>query len=102
MDSADRGFSFLRDGPLDMRMSPSAAVDAAGIVNSWPEAELGRIFREYGEERNWRRIAARCGRAGGRAGSGQGHDLQWDSIRLGAGHSHHSVSCVWYGLELGL
>ena len=50
----------MRDGPLDMRMSPAAAGDAAGIVNGWPEAELGRIFRDFGEERGWRRIAARC------------------------------------------
>jgi 16S rRNA C1402 N4-methylase RsmH len=59
VDSADRGFSFQRDGPLDMRMAPGAALDAATIVNGWPEAELGRLFREYGEERNWRRIAIR-------------------------------------------
>ena len=59
VDSAERGFSFQRDGPLDMRMAPGAALDAATIVNGWPEAELGRLFREYGEERSWRRIASR-------------------------------------------
>ena len=35
------------------------AMDAADIVNSWPESELGRIIRDYGEDRAWRRIAAR-------------------------------------------
>ena len=60
MDSPERGFSFQADGPLDMRMGPeSMAMDAADIVNSWPESELGRIIRDYGEDRAWRRIAAR-------------------------------------------
>ena len=59
MDTAERGFSFLRDGPLDMRLGPSAPHSAAEIVNNWSEDELGRIFREYGEERYWRHIAQR-------------------------------------------
>ena len=60
MDSAARGFSFQADGPLDMRMAPAAMpMSAADIVNSWPESELGRIVRDYGEDRAWRRIAAR-------------------------------------------
>ncbi|KAK9789572.1 hypothetical protein WJX73_002820 [Symbiochloris irregularis] len=57
LDTAERGFSFSRDGPLDMRMGPSAKLSAADIVNAQPEAELGRIFREFGEERHWRRFA---------------------------------------------
>ncbi len=59
MDSAERGFSFAQDGPLDMRMSPAALQSAEDIVNTWSEAELGCIFREYGEERAWRGIARR-------------------------------------------
>lgn len=59
IDTASRGFSFARDGPLDMRMGPSAQHSAEEIVNTWPEADLGRIFREWGEERAWRRIAAK-------------------------------------------
>ena len=59
MDTAERGFSFLRDGPLDMRLGPSAPHSAVEIVNNWSEDELGRIFREYGEERYWRHIAQR-------------------------------------------
>lgn len=59
VDTAERGFSFAQDGPLDMRMGPSAVASAEEIVNSWSEAELGRIFREYGEERAWRRIASK-------------------------------------------
>lgn len=46
-----RGFSFLRDGPLDMRMDPTNGRTAADIVNMEPETELRRILREWGEER---------------------------------------------------
>lgn len=59
VDTAERGFSFLREGPLDMRMDPGAALSAEALINSWPEAELGRVFREYGEERSWKGIARR-------------------------------------------
>ena len=58
LDREDRGFSFLQDGPLDMRFSPAQTVSAADIVNDWPEEELSRILWEYGEERKSRRIAA--------------------------------------------
>lgn len=59
LDRAERGFSFTRPGPLDMRMGPSATLTAEQLVNTWPEGELGRIIREYGEERHWRGIASR-------------------------------------------
>lgn len=58
LDSAERGFSFMREGPLDMRMGPSSPRTAAEVVNEWPEAELLRILREYGEEKKARRIVA--------------------------------------------
>lgn len=57
VDLATRGFSFLRDGPLDMRMDPDAAVCAADLINGWPEEELARIFYEYGGEHASRRVA---------------------------------------------
>ena len=57
LDSAARGFSFMREGPLDMRMGPSSPRTAAEIVNRWPEADLVRILFEYGEESSARRIA---------------------------------------------
>jgi 16S rRNA (cytosine1402-N4)-methyltransferase len=65
LDTAERGFSFQREGMLDMRMDPDGPVTAADLVNTAPAAELVRIFREYGEEPNARRIAARI--VGGRA-----------------------------------
>jgi 16S rRNA (cytosine1402-N4)-methyltransferase len=58
LDSAVRGFSFMREGPLDMRMGPSSPHMAAEVVNAWSEAELTRIFFEFGEEPKARRIAA--------------------------------------------
>jgi len=57
LDDATRGFSFRLDGPLDMRMDQRAALSAYDLVNEEPEAELARIFREYGEERMPGRIA---------------------------------------------
>jgi 16S rRNA (cytosine1402-N4)-methyltransferase len=59
LDTAGRGFSFQREGPLDMRMDPDGPLTAADLVNTAPAAELARIFKEYGEEPNARRIAAR-------------------------------------------
>ena len=59
LDRPDRGFSFMNDGPLDMRMGESAATTAEEIVNAWPEEEIGRILRDYGEERHWRLLAKR-------------------------------------------
>jgi 16S rRNA (cytosine1402-N4)-methyltransferase len=57
LDDAARGFSFMQDGPLDMRMSPGSGPSAADIVNQATERELVRIFRDYGEERFAGRIA---------------------------------------------
>jgi 16S rRNA (cytosine1402-N4)-methyltransferase len=56
VDDRSRGFSFLRDGPLDMRMEKSG-MSAADAVNSLPESELEDIIRRYGEERYARRVA---------------------------------------------
>jgi 16S rRNA (cytosine1402-N4)-methyltransferase len=58
LDSAERGFSFQKDGPLDMRMGPSSPRTAADVVNTWPEADLVKIFFEFGEEPKARRIAS--------------------------------------------
>lgn len=57
VDEAARGFSFSRDGPLDMRLDPTLPVTAADLVASLPEAELVRIIRDYGEDRDAPRIA---------------------------------------------
>jgi 16S rRNA (cytosine1402-N4)-methyltransferase len=57
LDDAARGFSFMQDGPLDMRMTPGIGVSAADVVNGASLDELIRIFRDYGEEREAARIA---------------------------------------------
>ncbi|MBR6209090.1 MAG: 16S rRNA (cytosine(1402)-N(4))-methyltransferase RsmH [Oscillospiraceae bacterium] len=58
LDEGERGFSYMKDAPLDMRMDQSAALTAAEVVNTWPEEELRRILRDYGEERYAKNIAA--------------------------------------------
>lgn len=50
IEDASRGFSFMKEGPLDMRYDPEAEVTAAEIVNEWSEESLAKIFRIYGEE----------------------------------------------------
>lgn len=57
LDDPERGFSFMNDGPLDMRMDPSRGVSAAEFVNTAPAEEIARVFKEYGEERFARRMA---------------------------------------------
>ena len=57
LDDPVRGFSFMGDGPLDMRMNPLQGVSAEEWLAEAPERELTRVFREFGEERHARRIA---------------------------------------------
>ncbi len=59
LDEPSRGFSYKAEAPLDMRMDQSAALTAYDVVNGYPEKELVRIFREYGEERFSPMIARR-------------------------------------------
>lgn len=58
LDEAQRGFSYMNDAPLDMRMDKSGALTAREIVNCWDEERLRRILWDYGEERYFRRVAA--------------------------------------------
>ena len=58
LENAARGFSFVRNGPLDMRMDPQTELTAANIINEYDEEELTRLFRELGEEPAARRIAS--------------------------------------------
>lgn len=58
LDEGDRGFSYHEDAPLDMRMDASQGMTAAQLVNTASEKELGRILRDYGEEKWAARIAA--------------------------------------------
>ena len=56
LDETQRGFSYMGDAPLDMRMDASSPLTARQIVNTWPEERLNRILWDYGEERYARRI----------------------------------------------
>jgi S-adenosyl-methyltransferase mraW len=57
IDNGDRGFSYMNDGPLDMRMDTTKELTAEKIINEYPKKELVRIFSEYGEERFSKTIA---------------------------------------------
>lgn len=57
LDDAERGFSFMRDGPLDMRMDPETGMSAEDWVNEAPEKEMARVIARFGEEQAARRIA---------------------------------------------
>lgn len=57
LDDGQRGFSFMRDGPLDMRFDPTQGPTAADLINQWDEAALADIFWRYGEEKLSRRYA---------------------------------------------
>ncbi len=58
LDQAERGFSFMKPGPLDMRMDPTLAISAKDIVNTWSEKDLAELFASLGEEP----FAKRCAR----------------------------------------
>ena len=59
LDESERGFSYMNDAPLDMRMDNTSSLTAWNVVNDWDEAELVRILRDFGEERYARRIASK-------------------------------------------
>ena len=59
LDEGERGFSYMNDAPLDMRMDDTDALTAWNVVNEWPESEIARILRDFGEERFAKRIASR-------------------------------------------
>ena len=63
LDDGSRGFSYMQDAPLDMRMDQSDRITARDVVNTWPEDELRRILTQYGEERYSGRIASGICRA---------------------------------------
>jgi 16S rRNA (cytosine1402-N4)-methyltransferase len=58
LDDAQRGFSYMADAPLDMRMNSQDSLSAYTVVNTWPQEELKRILYNYGEERYAPQIAA--------------------------------------------
>lgn len=96
LDQAERGFSFMRDGPLDMRMSRTG-ISAAEIVNSASEERLAEIFRRYGEEKAARSVARRIAerrRSAPIATTGQLSEIISGAARAGRkGAAHPATRC---------
>ena len=63
IDTLERGFSYVYDAPLDMRMDPSQPLTAADVVNGWEERQLGRALKELGEERYFKQVSRAIVRA---------------------------------------
>ena len=110
-DDSGRGFSFLRDAPLDMRFDTrQRSVTAAEVVNSWPERELARIFREYGDERYARAIARELVRARGKAPVVTSGELAQIVARVverrrpptGRRRRHHPATRVFQALRIAV
>ncbi len=57
LDQGEKGFSFLKEGPLDMRMDPRERLTARTIVNQWSQDKLEWLFKHYGEEKKWKQAA---------------------------------------------
>lgn len=104
LDEADRGFSFVREGPLDMRMDRSDGATAADVVNGESAEGLERIFREYGEEPQARRIARAIvkerGRSGANAFATTTALADFISALVGRRGAHHPATRVFQALRM--
>lgn len=103
LDTAERGFSFLREGPLDMRMGRDDGITAADLVNHAAEEELARIFREFGEEPQARRVARSIVAA--RAKSPITTTLQLAALLeaiLGRKSGHHPGTRIFQALRMAV
>lgn len=100
LDDAGRGFSFLREGPLDMRMDRSCGVSAADLVNGADAERLEEIFRELGEEPGARRLARAVARRRGFKTTTELADFVEDEVgRRGA---HHPATRVFQALRMAV
>lgn len=102
LDEAGRGFSFLRDGPLDMRMDQSDGLTAADIVNGESAERLEEIFRELGEEPQARRAAKAIVRARneGERFTTTGALAQFIERTLGRRGAHHPATRIFQALRM--
>ncbi|MFO0985510.1 MAG: 16S rRNA (cytosine(1402)-N(4))-methyltransferase RsmH [Planctomycetota bacterium] len=103
LDSPQRGFSFDRDGPLDMRMDGAAELTAEIIVNRWSQAELQRIFAAYGEEPRSAAVARAIVESRRRAPIRTTGALAHLVARVAArSRSHHPATCVFQALRIAV
>ena len=103
LDEAGRGFSFLRDGPLDMRMDRSRGVTASDLVNNESAERLEEIFREWGEEPRARQIAKALVRARGERGVRFESTVQlaeFVEATVGRHGGHHPATRVFQALRM--
>ncbi len=101
IDRPDRGFSFMEEGPLDMRFDPESGPSAADLVNTLSEAELANIIWEYGEERYSRRIASAIIRARPIHTTAQMAELI-RSVVPGYEHHIHPATRTFQGLRIAV
>lgn len=101
IDNAERGFSYMHDGPLDMRMNRDANKTAEQVVNSDSEEALARIFREYGEERHARLIARKLVQERFRTKISSTHQLA-EIVRAKVPAQHHikSLARIFQALRI--
>jgi len=99
LDEAERGFSFLRDGPLDMRMDRSCGFSAAELVNSASAEELERIFRLWGEEPHARRLAKALRQSGERFETTV-QLAEFVERTLGRHGGHHPATRIFQALRM--
>ena len=104
LDEGARGFSFLRPGPLDMRMDRTQKLTAAEIVNTFDEAALVDIFRRFGEEPRARRLANRllAARARGVAFKTTDELAAFIERELGRTGAHHPATRVFQALRMAV
>jgi 16S rRNA (cytosine1402-N4)-methyltransferase len=100
LDAASRGFSYRREGPLDMRMDPTHGPTAADVVNQRSVAELVRIFRRYGEERMARRIAEAIVRRRPIADTAELADVVAEAVPAPARRRRHPARKVFQALRI--
>src|SRR3990167_270638 len=103
LDNDYKGFSFLKEGPLDMRMNPLNELSAKEIVNEWSEQELGQIFRDYGEDPRWKaaaRIVVEERRKGPIRTTTQLADLLSNALKSKIRGKLHPATLVFQGLRV--
>ncbi|NGX38301.1 MAG: Ribosomal RNA small subunit methyltransferase H [Chlamydiae bacterium] len=102
-DRESKGFSFSKEGPLDMRMDPHEELTAREVINEWSEKKLGEIFREFGEEARWRRAAKIIVEARGRGSietTKQLADLIAQSLGRGFKKKLHPATLIFQALRI--
>lgn len=100
LNDSRRGFSFLQDGPLDMRFDPSQGVTAADLVNNLTEAELADLFWRYGEERLSRKLARAVAAARPLATTGQLRQVI--EAAVGRRGKKHPATLVFQALRIAV